>query len=186
MPAFDAFRELVHFVLSLTIMREDGGVLLQHGPRGFDLGNIVGWFGNDRVPLTDGRWLRVLVQLYLDAVDGGKLKVETSLFQYQLDEDAECWVFRYDYLRNPADQHPASHVQIRGTLTETAVVPVRGPLSRVHFPTGRIGLEAVIRLLVEQFGVSTNEPPEVWRPVLAVTEMAFLRIARRSISGPQA
>lgn len=167
-------------------MRGDGGVLLQHGPRGPELGNIVGWFGNDRVPLTDGRWLRVLLQLYVDESDGGKLKVETSLFQYQLDEDAERWVFRYDYLRNPLDQHPASHLQIRGALTETEVVPIRGPLARVHFPTGRVGLEAVIRLLVEQFGVRTNEPAEVWRPVLTETEQGFLKIARRNISGPHA
>lgn len=184
--AFDPFRELVHFVLSLTVMREDGGMLLQLGPRGRDRGNIVGWFGNDRVPLKDGRWLRILLQLYVDSQDGGKLKVEKSLFQYQLDEDAERWVFRYDYLRTPEDQHPASHVQIRGALSETAAVPVRGTLERVHFPTGRVGIEAVIRLLVEQFGVQTNELPEVWRPVLAETEQAFLKIARRNVSGPQA
>lgn len=183
-PALQAFRDLVEFILTLTVMSSNGGVLIQKGPRGFELVNVVGWAGADRVPLNDGRWLRVLLQVYVDPKDQGKLKVAKSLFQYQLDEDAEEWVFRYDYLRDPEDQHPASHVQIRGTLTETTVVPVRGALARVHFPTGRVGLEAVIRLLVEQFGVPTNEPPEVWRPALAATERGFLKIARRGISGP--
>jgi hypothetical protein len=141
--AFDAFRELVHFVLSLTVMREGGGVLVQFGPRGRDRGNLVGWLGEDRVPLRDGRFLRVLIQLFLE---NGKLKVEKSLFQYQIDEHAERWIFRYDYLRNPEEPHPASHVQIRATLIEEDVIPVRGTLERVHFPTGRIALEAVIRL----------------------------------------
>lgn len=162
-------------------MGAGGGVQVQFGPRGRDRGNLVGWRSEDRVPLTDGRFLRVLIQLFLE---NGKLKVEKSLFQYQIDEDAERWIFRYDYLRNPEDPHPASHLQIRATLTETSVEPVRGTFERVHFPTGRIALEAVIRLLVEQFSVPSHEPPEVWRPVLAETEAAFLRIARRPLSGP--
>jgi hypothetical protein len=184
--AFAAFREVVHFVLSLTVMPPGGEVVLQTGPRDRDRGNVVGRIGSDRVPLNDGRWLRVLAQLYLDAANGGKLKVDKSLFQYQLDEEAERCVFRYDYLRNPEDQHPSSHVQVRGIFTEEDVVPTRGTLARVHFPTGRVGVEAILRLLVEQFGVATNALPQVWRPVLAETETGFLRIAHRNVSGPRA
>jgi hypothetical protein len=164
-------------------MDSRSGLLLQQGPRP-ESKNVVGRTAEDRIPLNDGRWLRVMIQLYLDRADGNKLKVSKSLFQYQLDEEAEQWAFRYDYIREPNDEHPSAHVQIRGTLTETQIVPLRGTLERVHFPTGRVGLEGVIRLLVEQFGIITNEPSEVWRPILAETEFAFLKVAHRPLSGP--
>ena len=181
--AFDAFRELAQFILSLTVMAPGSGLLLQRGPRR-EINNVVGRIGTDRIRLSNGLWLRVLIQLYLDRADGDKLKVSKSLFQYQLDEDAEHWGFRYDYIRDPKDEHPSAHIQIKGTLTEAGIVPVRGTLERVHFPTGRVGLEAVVRLLVEQFGLETNEPMAIWRPVLAETESAFLKIAHRALSGP--
>jgi hypothetical protein len=66
------------------------------------------------------------------------------------------------------------------------VHPVRGTLERVHFPTGRISIEAVIRLLIEQFGLEARTRPETWRPVLAASEEEFLKIAHRDISGPRA
>ena len=113
-----------------------------------------------------------------------RLKVEKSVMQYQLDEDGEHWIFRYDYLRQPTEPHPAAHLQIAGTLIEGTVVPVRETLARVHFPTGRVSLEAVIRLLVEQFGVRTNTDPDVWRPVLVESEKEFEEIAHRPLAGP--
>ena len=118
--------------------------------------------------------------------DRTRLKVEKSVYQYQLDEDGERWIFRYDYLRHATEPHPAAHLQIRGALTETSAAPVRGTLERVHFPTGRVSLEAVIRLLVEQFGVRTNEDPSIWRPVLATSEEEFLKVAHQAIAGPEA
>ena len=53
------------------------------------------------------------------------------------------------------------------------------PLARVHFPTMRVSLEAIIRLLVEDFRVPCEAPADVWRPVLAASEAAFLAIAHR-------
>lgn len=47
-------------------------------------------------------------------------------------------------------------------------------------------LEGVIRLLVEEFGVPCNQPPAIWRPVLAEAERAFLEIAHQPLSGPAA
>lgn len=137
------------------------------------------------VPLNDGRYLRVSVSLFLEPFEGRtRLKVEKSLYQYQLNEEGDRWVVRYDYLRTPTNPHPGMHVQIRGQLHEAGVLPRGEPLDRIHFPTGRVSLEAVIRMLVEQFGVPTNAAPEVWRPVLAESERAFQQIAHRDISGP--
>jgi hypothetical protein len=60
------------------------------------------------------------------------------------------------------------------------------PLSRIHFPTDRISFEAVIWLLIDQFGVPASESADVWRPLLAESEALFLGIRHRSLSGPPA
>jgi len=58
-----------------------------------------------------------------------------------------------------------------------------GRLERVHFPTGRVPLEAVMRLLIERFSVPSNTAPEVGRRALALREPAFEEIAHRPLSG---
>jgi len=157
------------------------------GPRGRDRAVLEGRTGEALLPLNDGRFLRFSMSLFLEGrEDNTRLKVEKSVYQYQLDPDGEHWIVRYDYLRYPEEPHPGAHVQIRGSLTETAVTPVRGTLERIHFPTGRVSIEAVIRMLVEQFGVPTNEDAGVWRPILSCSEEEFLKIARQGISGPGA
>jgi hypothetical protein len=137
------------------------------------------------VRLTDGRFLRLAYSLFIDHDDEDKLKVLKSVLQYQCDAEGERWIVRYDYLRHPAEPHPGAHVQIRGTFIEHDVTPLRGTLERVHFPTARISIEAVIRLLVEQFGVPQRTDVTLWRAVLAASEEEFLRIAHRDISGPR-
>ena len=61
------------------------------------------------------------------------MKVRSSSFQYQLDPGGDEWIFRYDYLRNPPEPYPASHLQIRGMLIGLRDLN----LERVHFPTQR-------------------------------------------------
>ena len=77
------------------------------------------------------------------------------------------------------EPYPACHLQLRGTLIET------GDVERVHFPTHRVSLEAVVRLLIEEFNVPTRTPAEFWRPLLAESEAIFLDIAHQSLSGPE-
>ena len=47
--------------------------------------------------------------------------------------------------------------------------------------TPMVTLEAIIRLLVDDFGVPANEPDDVWRPLLLETEEAFVKIARQPV-----
>ncbi|MFA5891843.1 MAG: hypothetical protein WDA27_12980 [Actinomycetota bacterium] len=138
----------------------------------------------DPIKLANGNYLRLSVSLYLDDTpDGRRMKVEKSSYQYQLDREGKRWIFRYDYIREAgADPHPQAHVQIHGRLAESGVAH-RG-LSKIHFPTGRIALEGIIRLLIEEFDVPANQPPETWRPVLAEAEQAFLAVAHRPTSAP--
>ena len=170
--------------MRLTVAAESGGVHLAFGPRPRDRAVVEG-FRDAVIPLNDGRYLRLSVELFLEPHnDGTRLKVDKSIYQYQLDERGDRWVVRYDYLRTPADPHPGMHVPIRGQPHEPDVLPPRATLERVHFPTGRISIEAVIRMLVEQFHVPPNEDAAVWRPVLAESEHLFQQIAHHGISGP--
>ena len=50
---------------------------------------------------------------------------------------------------------------------------------RVHYPTGRVALEAVIRLLIEQYSVVPLQPAHIWRPLLHASETAFQEIAHK-------
>jgi hypothetical protein len=182
-PAFRAFEELASLLLHLTVLDATGIVRLTYGTSR-DRAALGGSGGpTDPLPLNDGRFLRVSVSLYL--TERNRLAVSTSSYQYQVDRDGDRWIFRYDYLREPGPQpHPSAHFQVRGTLSESDVLGADQPLDRVHFPTGRIALEGVIRCLAEQFHVQCNQPPEVWRPLLAESEQAFLDVAHRPLSGP--
>ena len=185
LAAVQAFRDLTDLLLRHTVLAPHGGVRLLAGPRGTDDIALGGWGGpSDPLPLTNGYFLRIGMRLSTGPPpEEGLLKVTASSVQYQRDRGGERWVFRYDYRRHPPDLHPAAHVQVRGTLME-ASLPGRMLLEHVHFPSGRVSLEAVIRLLVDQFGVPANTPAEIWRPLLAESEAAFLRVAHQPLSGP--
>jgi len=100
------------------------------------------------------------------------MKVEDANYQYQLDRQGDCWIFRYDYERNPPNEYPPSHLHIRGNLHEICLPPAK-QLEDIHFPVLRGSIESVIRLLV-QFGVRCNKAQSFWRPVLALSEGLFL------------
>ena len=184
--AFDATRELLNFLLRSTVMDDREHVRFLSIPETQrrntkTIGNRL-----QPVPLNDGHFLRLVVNLSLDPIEGeqAKLRVYSAAFQYQLDKEGEQWVFRYDYVRVPNNEHPASHLQMRANLLSDACLPPHTPLERLHFPTGRVTMEAVIRLLAEQFKVPCNESGDIWRPLLAESEREFERIAHRHISGP--
>ena len=178
--AFAAFRELVSLLLHSTILDPSGTVRLAYGQGPNPV--LGGWSGpTDPLRLTSGNFLRLSVGLYREeATEGPRVKVSTSSFQYQLDATGDQWVFRYDYLRTPPDPHPASHLQIRGSLTHVPEIQMKD----VHFPTHRVSLEAVIRLLIEEFRVPPRRESEFWRAVLAESEAVFMKIHHRSLSGP--
>jgi hypothetical protein len=176
--SFDAFRDLTSQLLNITVM-EPGAIvrLVASGAREGEM--LLGGAPEptDPIPLTDGRFLRLTISLFRERVEGGyRLKVRKSAFQYQEHRDDKAsWIFRYDYLRNPPEREPGAHLQINGSLVR-AVLPEDKPLGRVRFPTMRVSFEAIIRLLVEEFGVPCNESEDVWRPALDQTESVFFDI----------
>lgn len=126
------------------------------------------------VRLTDGRYLRFLVTLYLGH-DDGYLRTSTTLFQYQLDEGGRDWVFRYEYARSRRQDttEPACHFHVRGSLVSKKILNNKQLLERVHFPCGRPTIESTIRCLIDEFGVPPTAPEEIWRPTLADSEKEF-------------
>lgn len=184
--AFNSIQSLFQLILQNTVMANDGSVRFARGPR---RGRQVlgGWGGpTDPVPLTNGNYLRVMLDCYIDLDDprGPFVKINESSFQYQLDREGLRWVFRYEYQRNPQNLHPAAHLHIRGDLTESGVLPPDRALEKLHFATHRVGIEAVVRVLIEQFSVPARTEPSLWRPVLAASEQAFLEVAHAVPSGP--
>ena len=175
--SFEAFRELVQFLFSLTVLDRSSSIALRYGPRK-DAAVLTGLGGP--LLLNDERFLRFDLSVYLDP-HAGWLKTSKASYQYQLDRDGHQWICRYDYLREPGpDPHPQAHLQLRGFLEFDR----DRELSRIHFPTGRVTVEAVIRLLADQFEVACNEEASVWRPVLTESEKLFLEKAHHPLSGP--
>lgn len=182
--AVEPLADLFALLLGLTVMAiPQGAVRAFYGPD--PLKFVLGGRKDpvDPLPLRDGRFLRMTVSLYVDVEDRNYLKVEQASYQYQ---DGREWVFRYEYLRNPPHHYPASHLQVNADLRVPGVLPVGLGFERIHLPVGRFPIEWIVRLLAEQFGITTNEPPEIWRPVLAQSERIFVGIAHRPPSGPAA
>ncbi|MFD5089910.1 hypothetical protein ACFWMR_04875 [Amycolatopsis thailandensis] len=186
--SFDAFRDLMQLLLSLTVIADNefvNLVSLRDPTR-----RVLGGNGGPTSPvrLRDGRWLRVAYSLHLTPHVGKemRLKVEQSSVQYQInqsdDDDGGLGeIFRYDYLRDDDSGHPHAHINIHADLNEPGVLKPGATLARVHFPTSRVSLEAILRLLIGGFRVKTAQPPEVWQPVLAASEMEFQEIAHRPL-----
>lgn len=185
--SFDAFRDLASQLLNITVLKP-GAVVRQLAsgarPGEMLLGGVPE--PTDPLPLTDGRFLRLTISLFRERVEGGyRLKVRKSAFQYQEHRDDKAsWIFRYDYLRNPPEREPGAHLQINGSLAR-AVLPDGKPLGRVRFPTMRVSLEAIIRPLVEEFGVPCNESESVWGPALESTESVFFDIQHLPVRSPE-
>lgn len=174
--AIEAFRALADLLLRLTVMDPSSYVTATFGPRGRDAAALGGPAGtSDPILLTDGRYLRIAVSLFVDRSDvRGYMRVRKASYQYQADRAGSDWIFRYDYLRQPGPNlQPTAHLQVNGDLRVPEVLEDPTPLGRIHFPTGRISLDAVIRVLAERFHLPTNELPDVWRSALAGSEPSF-------------
>lgn len=183
-----AFGELVQLLLQLTVVKEGASVTYssRREPGKAKEVHLISGRGQKALPLSDDRYFWLSFSLFREQVDESKhrLKVARSAFCYQADEKGDCPIFRYEFLREPPDPHPGSHAHVHGTLSEPDCLPAEKPLHKVHFPTRRIPLEAILRLLIQEFGVQARTDVTTWRPVLAWTENAFLEIAHEQISDP--
>jgi hypothetical protein len=140
--------------------------------------------------LRNGWFLRLLLTFRVEpsVSAGGALKLKTlsSSIQYQNvdSEDEQSWVFRYEYSRFARDHYAPGHLHVRATPRGPECLVGNLLMEDVHFPTGRVTLEGIIRLLIDDFGVGANEDEDVWRPLLHETEQVFINIARQPQAPP--
>jgi hypothetical protein len=174
------FADLVGFLLGLTVVKNPSGgrVILDKSKRANQF-VLSGWntLGSP-IPLANGEFLRLAMTLYTDEKDHQFLKVLKSNCQYQRDEAGDKWIFRYDFSREPGNKYAASHIQVRGQLTE-AVQLRKQTLENVHFPTRRISIESILRLLIDDFNIKPNQDDGIWRAALAASEGEFYRVAHQ-------
>ena len=101
-------------------------------------------------------------------------RVTTRMYQYRLLDQRERELLVYHW--QPGDaflgpDHPHVHVSAALSAQVTAIDTEIIDLTGLHLATGRVSLEAVIRMLIEEFGVAPQRPD--WREILARTEAVF-------------
>lgn len=93
----------------------------------------------------------------------GPWKVKTLGYIYTLHDSTDKEIAGYHWHPTLTPDVPYAHLHIH-----------RDPsLAKIHFPTERIALEKVLRLLIEQFGVRPGR--DDWDEVLGESEAAFHR-----------
>lgn len=101
--------------------------------------------------------------------DGWRAHTTSYSYNFQLDNGREVVVHHFDPRQRSKVKTP--HLHVRGLTTPL-------PLSKAHFPTGRVSIEEVIRFAVTELGVHPRYGDGVWQALLAETEQEFF-VARR-------
>lgn len=124
---------------------------------------------NNREPAAIGSDLLLKVFFVLD--------INARQVRDRRDSDASLIGYSYTVLRQPdtevvayhwhrdtpdTDAQPHIHFGPASARRDSAVRP--GELHKVHFPTGVVSLEAVIRLAIDEFGVEPRRPD--WEVIL--------------------
>lgn len=115
--SFYAFKDLISLLLHSTIAKQTSGVRLFQGTEQHL--RVLGGLKNpkDPIALNNGHFLRLTISPYIDHAHHNALKIRQASYQYQLDRNNDDrWAFRYDYLRYPDNNYPASHLQINAKL----------------------------------------------------------------------
>lgn len=184
--SLESWRDLANLLLRVTVADSAEHIRLSWPAGGK---RIAAQFGRKDEPptlLRNGKYLRVLQSLSIEPSDehGPRLKVLASVYQYAADATESNWLFRYDYVRVPPNKYPGAHLQIcKAAPPDLPCLPAK-PVERIHFPTGRVSLEAVLRLLIEDFGIEAATPEHYWRGVLRASEDEFYKIAHPPSPGP--
>lgn len=179
-----AFGELTDRLLRTTVLANNQPPLRVRKAASGSGASALGQPGESLL-LRNGWYLRVLLTFIVEksVSAGGAMKLKTLSQNIQYIRDAhneDSWVFRYEYFRLAPNRYAPGHLHIRGSAHEPCL-PTKGKLEDVHFPTGRVTLEAIIRMLVDDFGVPSKEDDTIWRPLLHETEQAFIAVARQPV-----
>ncbi len=127
--------------------------------------------------LTAGQYIR-LIETADPEDERGPIKVSTVRYFYVLATETDEEILSFHWTSGAAveggpEEVSFPHLHIGPALIGTQPVIRPKNLRKAHIPTGRVSLEAIIRLAIEEFGVTPLHPR--WQEILARTEGAFTR-----------
>jgi len=115
--------------------------------------------------------LRIRQQFRLVQEGRSHWRVSTVAYDYRLDDDAGRESVAWHWHPGSRITHP--HVHVAGLAIG----------ARAHLPTGRVSIESVLRLLLDDLGVPARRPD--YADVLAEAERLFIRQRRWHARGPE-
>jgi hypothetical protein len=126
--------------------------------------------GGDPIPLDAERDLALRISLQYRIVPAesprGPFKATITAYSYIVEEQAGAELLAYQWHPDARGARPWPHLHFR------AAGQVGDPAwSKIHFPTGRVALEEVLRLLLDEMGVHPRR--EDWRERLQETQRKF-------------
>ena len=101
-------------------------------------------------------------------------RVSTRMYQYRLLDHDERELLVYHWQPGEAFQgpdHPHVHVSAPLRAKTSAEDERTIGLDRLHLATGRVSLEAVVRMLIAEFDIEPQRPD--WEVILTRTEAVF-------------
>lgn len=96
--------------------------------------------------------------------DRGPFKVKTTAYQYMLTYKDEHEILAYQW-------HPQSKIKFPHLHLGSSAKISSKTLNKLHMPTGRIALEQVLRLTVDELGVKPIN--NRWEAILAEAQSRF-------------
>lgn len=96
--------------------------------------------------------------------DRGPFKVKTTAYQYMLTYKDEQEIFAYQW-------HPDSQIKFPHLHLGSSAKISSKTLNKLHLPTGRIALEQVLRLTVDELGVKPIKGK--WDSILTEAQSRF-------------
>ncbi len=110
--------------------------------------------------------LRCLFAYRVEEAEGerGPWKVATEAYYHTLEDEAGREIVAYHW--HPGNPPDFPHLHVGPGTGANA-----GGINKMHFPTGRVSLESVLRLAIQEFGVKPVRPD--WRKVLGETEARY-------------
>jgi hypothetical protein len=113
-------------------------------------------------------FLSVMLQYRLVEDDGprGPWKVRTTAYSYTVEDGdgAEIIAYHWHPHARGSDHRPHLHFRSAGKVGEPG-------WAHIHFPSGRVALEDVLRLLIREMGVEPLR--EDWEEILDETQAGF-------------
>jgi hypothetical protein len=149
--------------LTKTVLNVGGGYHTSDAPHVLVLGD------GDPVSLTHsvGLHLSITMQYRLVEAPGarGPWKVQTVAYFYVLADGNDDEIIAYHW-------HPYVGVTTPHLHVRAANHPNYPDIPKAHFPSGRVSIEEVLRLAIEEFGATSIRPTD-WEEILEESQSAF-------------